>query len=80
MQEFSYEVRIKLLTSTRYYAQANGQLKAANKVIIGIIKNHVGKSPRNWHMTLDRVLWVCRKLRYFFLLVVFFFLDLTSIG
>ncbi|XP_050895195.1 uncharacterized protein LOC127101797 [Lathyrus oleraceus] len=50
---------LKLLTSTPYYAQANGQLDAANKVIIGLIKKHVGKKPRNWHKTLDRILWAC---------------------
>ncbi|XP_050874878.1 uncharacterized protein LOC127078466 [Lathyrus oleraceus] len=50
----------KLLNSTPYYAQANGQVEAANKVIIGLIKKHVGKKPRNWHKTLDQILWACR--------------------
>ncbi|XP_050889241.1 uncharacterized protein LOC127094451 [Lathyrus oleraceus] len=50
----------KLLTSTPYYAQANGQVEVANKVIIGLIKKHVGKKPRNWHKTLDHILWACR--------------------
>ncbi|XP_050908335.1 uncharacterized protein LOC127121957 [Lathyrus oleraceus] len=50
----------KLLTSTPYYAQANGQVEAANKVITGLIKKHVGKKPRNWHKTLDHILWACR--------------------
>ena len=60
MQEFTQEVGIKLLTSTPYYAQANGQVEAANKVIISLIKKHVGKKPRNWHKTLDQALWACR--------------------
>src|ERR1051325_9975559 len=60
MQDFTKEVGIKLLTSTPYYAQENGQVKAANKVIIGLIKKHVGKKPRNWHQTLDQALWACR--------------------
>ena len=38
MQEFSKEMGFKLLTSTPYYAQANGQVEAANKVVIGLIK------------------------------------------
>lgn len=42
MQEFAKEIGIKLLTSTPYYAQANGQVEAANKVVIGLIKKHVG--------------------------------------
>lgn len=55
MQEFSSEVGIKLLTSTPCYAQENGQVKVVNKVIIGLIKNHVGKNPKKWHKTLDQV-------------------------
>ncbi|XP_058741231.1 uncharacterized protein LOC131613591 [Vicia villosa] len=51
------EVGVKLLTSTLYYAQENGQVEAANKVIISLIKKHVGKKPRNWHKTLDQALW-----------------------
>ena len=60
MQEFTQAVGIKLLTSTPYYAQANGQVEAANKVIISLINKHVGKKPRNWHKTLDQTLWACR--------------------
>ncbi|XP_050895250.1 uncharacterized protein LOC127101859 [Lathyrus oleraceus] len=54
MQEFAKEMSFKLLTSMPYYAQANGQVEAANKVIIGLIKKHVGKKPINWHKTLDQ--------------------------
>ena len=50
----------KLLTSRPYYAQANGQVEATNKVIINLIKKHVGKKPKNWHKTLDQILWACR--------------------
>ena len=60
MQEFASEMGIKLLTSTPYYAQANGQVEAANKTIISLIKKHVGSKPKNWHLTLDQVLWACR--------------------
>ncbi|XP_050894658.1 uncharacterized protein LOC127101322 [Lathyrus oleraceus] len=60
MQEFAKEMGFKLLTSTPYYAQANGQVEAGNKVIIGLIKKHVGKKPKNWHKTLDQALWACR--------------------
>ncbi|XP_050916359.1 uncharacterized protein LOC127131481 [Lathyrus oleraceus] len=60
MQEFPKEMGFKLLTSTPYCAQANGQVKAANKVVIGLIKKHVGKKPRNWHKTLDQILWACQ--------------------
>ncbi|XP_050875347.1 uncharacterized protein LOC127078972 [Lathyrus oleraceus] len=60
MQEFATDMGFKLVTSTPYYAQANGQVKAANKLIIGLIKKHVGKKPKNWHKTLDQILWACR--------------------
>ncbi|XP_050876479.1 uncharacterized protein LOC127080191 [Lathyrus oleraceus] len=60
VQDFAKEMGIKLLTSTPYYAQANGQVEAANKVIISLIKKHIGQKPRNWHKTLDQALWACR--------------------
>lgn len=44
MQEFAKEMGFKLLTSTPYYAQANGQVEVANKVVIGLIKKHVGRN------------------------------------
>jgi transposase InsO family protein len=39
MQEFAGEIDFRLLTSTPYYAQGNGQVKAANKIIINLIKS-----------------------------------------
>ncbi|XP_050896601.1 uncharacterized protein LOC127103378 [Lathyrus oleraceus] len=60
MQEFAKEMGFKLLIYTPYYAHANGQVEAANKVVISLIEKHVGKRPRNWHKTLDQVLWACR--------------------
>ncbi|KAK2362505.1 hypothetical protein QL285_087565 [Trifolium repens] len=61
MQSFANEAGFKLLTSTPYYAQANGQVEAANKIIIGLIKKHIAQKPKNWHNTLDQVLWACRN-------------------
>nr|KYP42718.1 Pro-Pol polyprotein [Cajanus cajan] len=52
---------IKLITSTPYYAQANRQIEAANKLIISLIKKHISKKPRNWHETLVQVLWAYRN-------------------
>ncbi|XP_012574762.1 uncharacterized protein [Cicer arietinum] len=45
---------IKLLASTPYYAQANGQVEAINKILI---KKHIDHKPQNWHETLNQVLW-----------------------
>ncbi|XP_050901851.1 uncharacterized protein LOC127108429 [Lathyrus oleraceus] len=57
VQDFSKEAGFKILTYTPYYAQANGQVEASNKVVIGLIKKHMGKKPRNWDKTLDQILW-----------------------
>ncbi|CAJ2657607.1 unnamed protein product [Trifolium pratense] len=61
MQEFARQTGFKLLTSTPYYAQANGQVEAANKIIIGLIRKHIAQKPRNWNKTLNQVLWACRN-------------------
>ncbi|XP_057452239.1 uncharacterized protein LOC130744063 [Lotus japonicus] len=50
-----------MLTLTPYYAQANGQVEAANKVLIGLIKRHIGRKPKSWHETLDQILWAYRN-------------------
>ena len=60
MVGFANQTGFKLLTSTPYYAQANGQVEVANKIIINLIKKHVHRRPKNWHKTLDQVLWACR--------------------
>nr|XP_025611703.1 uncharacterized protein LOC112705028 [Arachis hypogaea] len=46
-----------MVTSTPYYPQANGQLEAANKILISLIKKHIGNRSRTWHETLSQVLW-----------------------
>ncbi|CAJ2644577.1 hypothetical protein L195_g019751 [Trifolium pratense] len=61
MQDFAEQAGFRLITLTPYYAQANGQVEAANKVIIGLIKKHIAHKPNNWHRTLDQVLWACRN-------------------
>ncbi|XP_016186043.1 uncharacterized protein LOC107627736 [Arachis ipaensis] len=50
-----------MVTSTPYYAQANGQVEAANKILIGLIKKHIENKPRIWHETLSQVLWAYRN-------------------
>ena len=46
---------------TPYYAQANGQVEAANKVIITLIKKHIIDKPKNWHKIVDQASWACRN-------------------
>ncbi|XP_050896424.1 uncharacterized protein LOC127103192 [Lathyrus oleraceus] len=61
MAEFSSVTGSKLLTSGPYYAQAKGQVEAANKILIGLIKKSVGQKSKNCHKTLNQVLWACRS-------------------
>ena len=60
MVKFAEDTGYKLLTSTPYYAQANGQVEAANKIIISIIKKKTKQKPKNWHEVLGEALWACR--------------------
>ncbi len=52
--------QIKMLNSSPYYTQANGQEEAVNKIIINLMRRNVGKHPRRWHEKLSEVLWACR--------------------
>ncbi|XP_015970033.1 uncharacterized protein LOC107493447 [Arachis duranensis] len=55
--EYAKSRGIKMLSSTPYYAQVNGQVEVANKILIALIKKHIGRQPRNWHQSLSQVLW-----------------------
>lgn len=57
MVQYAESRKLKLLASTPYYAQANGQAKVINKTIINLIKKRVGKRPKNLLETLSQVLW-----------------------
>jgi hypothetical protein len=59
-REFAESMKIKLLNSSPYYAQANGQDKASNKVLIKIIKRRIKDNPRRWHEKLLEALWAHR--------------------
>jgi hypothetical protein len=58
--DFATSMRIKILNSSPYYAQANGQAEAANKGVIKLIKWKVEEQPRRWHTTLSEALWAYR--------------------
>ena len=51
---------IKLLNSSPYYAQANGQAEASNQIMIKLIKKKIDEKPRKWHLTLNDALWAYR--------------------
>ena len=46
--------------STPYYPQANGQVKAINKVLKTMLRRMVGDHKSNWHLTLFSALWAYR--------------------
>jgi hypothetical protein len=59
-REFTESMKIKLLNFFSYYAQANGQAEASNKVLINIIMKRIKDNPRRWHEKLSGVLWAYR--------------------
>ena len=55
-EEFATGMGIKLLNSSPYFAQANGQAEASNKGVIKLIKSKSDEQPRKWHTTLNKAL------------------------
>jgi transposase InsO family protein len=54
--EFAESLKIKLLSSSPYYAQANGRAKSSNKTLIKLIKKKIKKNPKMWHEVLSEAL------------------------
>ena len=59
-RDFAASMGIKLLNSSPYYAQANGQVEASNQIMIKLIKKQIEEQPRKWHLTLNKALWAYR--------------------
>jgi hypothetical protein len=51
-KDFAESLKIWLLNSSPYYAQANGQAESSNKVLIKLIKKKIDENPRRWHEVL----------------------------
>jgi hypothetical protein len=60
VREFAKSLKIKLLSSSMYYAQANGQAESSNKTLTKLIKKKIEKNPKRWHEVLSKALWVHR--------------------
>jgi hypothetical protein len=54
--EFAENMGIKL----PYYAQANGQAEASNKIMIKLIQKKIDQKPKRWHSVLNEALWAYR--------------------
>jgi hypothetical protein len=63
-KEFPESMKIKLLNSSTYYAQGNGQAEASNKVLIKIIKKRIKDNSRRWNKKLSEALWAHRTSRH----------------
>jgi transposase InsO family protein len=59
-RKFAADVGIKLIRSSPYYAQANGQAEASNQSLIKLIKRKIDENPRHWHEVLSEALWAHR--------------------
>ena len=60
VREFAKLYKIKLLNSSPYYAQANGQAESSNKTLIKLIKKNIEENPKRWHEVLSEALWAHR--------------------
>jgi hypothetical protein len=60
VREFAELYRIKLLNSSPYYAQANGQAESSNRILISQIKKKISYHPKHWHRVLSEALWAHR--------------------
>ena len=61
---FAKSYKIKLLNSSPYYAQANGQAESSNKILIKLVKKKIEENPRRWHEVLSEALWAHRISRH----------------
>jgi hypothetical protein len=60
VHEFLESLKIKLLSSLAYYAQASGQDESSNKTLIKLIKKKIEENPKRWHEILLEALWAHR--------------------
>jgi hypothetical protein len=60
VREFAELYIIKLLNSSPYYAQANGQAESSNRALINLIKKKISNNPKHCHKILSEALWVHR--------------------
>jgi hypothetical protein len=54
--EFAKSYKIKMLNSSPYYAQANGQTKFSNRTLNSLINNKISDHHKHWHKVLSEAL------------------------
>jgi transposase InsO family protein len=60
VRDFAKSLKIKLLSSSPYYAQANGQAESINKTLIKLIKKKIEENPKRCYEVLSEALWAHR--------------------
>jgi hypothetical protein len=63
-KKFAADMGVKLIRSSPYCAQANGQAEVSNQSLIKLIKKKIDEHPRRWHEVLSEALWAYRILCY----------------
>jgi hypothetical protein len=58
--DFAESLKIKLLSSSPYYAQANGRADSSNKTLNKLIKKKIEENLKRWHEVLSEALWAHR--------------------
>jgi hypothetical protein len=64
LKEFAESLKVRLLNSSPYYAQANDQDELSNKVLIKLIKKKIDENSRRWHEVLPEALWAHKTSRH----------------
>ena len=64
MCAFAESYKIKLLNSSPYYAQANGQAESSNKILIKLVKKKIEENLKRWYEVLSEALWAHRISRH----------------
>ena len=59
-KDFAASTGFKLINLSPYYAQANGQAKASNQILIKIIRKKIKEHLKKWHIILGETLWSYR--------------------
>jgi len=54
-EDFATSIGFKLISSSPYCAQANGQAEASNKILVKIIKKKIRENPKRWHSVLVKL-------------------------
>jgi dihydroneopterin aldolase len=64
VRDFVNYYGIRLLNSSPYYAQANGQAESSNKTLVKLIKKKIEDNPKRRHEVLSEALWAHRISRH----------------